>query len=266
MNAPTDFQNTVLAFDNCSRLWLIVNYTEINNDAVYTNAVNLSALPSHFGYSGAVDMSVDELEIRDYTLDYVYPMRELNVTSRSAIECLNDKYTHLDPDAFKTNYGIQIPDSHRWASKLFNEGFDPSISDINCTVEELKGVYGTYYINFVYEITFKCDIDVPEKAAKDYFEYFGKQEPIKKGDTLRYKSMNLIYFQNGKKESMFFTDKLEGMGTNLGNRTKGAYGNYDDLLISISSLTNNAEDKRFSNPGEFENYVFNVVEPKKNQK
>jgi len=56
------------------------------------------------------------------------------------------------------------------------------------------------------------------------------------------------------------------MGTNLGNRIKGAYGNYDDLLISISSLTNNAEDKRFSNPGEFENYVFNVVEPKKNQK
>lgn len=59
------------------------------------------------------------------------------------------------------------------------------------------------------------------------------------------------------------SDKLEGMGTNLGNKIKGAYGNYDDLLISISSLTNNVEDKRFSNTGEFENYVFNVVEPKK---
>ena len=252
--------------------------TTKDKDAVYENYVDIRELPensaTYMETSDMLDMTEEELNATNYKIDYVCPVRELNLSSAGLIENIGKKYKSIGSTIFERESDATfptciVPNCYKWAEDLFGKGFNKNLSTINYSVEELDGKNGNAYVNYDFNITFNEDIDVPNNDLylynpnTEFCQKYGMQKDIKKGDTLNYKALYIIRFNSitdrYKKENLKFdllADEQTGMGADSDNVVNGLKHNYNDVYKSISSLGREKEDKTFNNMDEFEDFVF----------
>ena len=226
-------------------------YTTSNNDAVYENYVDIRNLNnnavSYITTNDMFNMSDEDLEKTNYKIDYVYPVRELNLTSNIEV---GTKYSSMTRATFMCDHNIVIPDCYKWASSRFSNDFNDNVSDIWYSYQELKGINGNYYLNYDFDMRFNKDIILSGNVLNS--EY-GVQESIKNGDELHY---NALYVLDNNNNLVLIADEQTGMGSNCDNVKKTVMYNYNDIYKKISEL-DNKETKTFTDMDEFKDYIFN---------
>lgn len=241
------------------------SYAKIKKDAVCENYVDLNQLPDCSATSimtgDMVGMSEEELANTNYKLDYVYPVRELKLSSGGVIENIGTGYTSMTTATFRHDRAIIIPDCYKWAENYFGSGFDSYLSTINYTLQELKGINGNYYVNYDFNIEFNEDINVPGgitfDASNEFYQKYGTQKSIKEGDSLNYKALYIMrYDQDNNKIFDLLADEQTGMGSDSENVQLKVKHNYGNVYKNIESLDRNNESKEFSSMDEFEDFIF----------
>ena len=232
----------------------IINYSssllsraKSNDDAVYENYVNLS------------NLAIDDINDLENDIDYVYPTRSLKL-SNSIKDSFGMEYAAFPTGVFKWSRDKIVPDSYRWAENYFGEEFNNNLSTIKFSIDELKSNNDNYYVNCDLNITFDKDIDIPNGIKyldnNNFYETYGMQKPIKKGDKLNYKALYLLdYDENGNKKLILIADEQTGIGSDCDNIKNNVKHNYNDVFKSLSSIE--IESKTFSNEEEFEEYLDN---------
>ena len=71
-----------------------------------------------------IKMTDEELEKSNFNKDYVYPIRELKLTSENIIKNINSGYTAMTTRTFRQNNNIPIPNCYKWAENYFGIGFN----------------------------------------------------------------------------------------------------------------------------------------------
>ena len=211
-----------------------------------------------------IKMTDEELEKSNYNKDYVYPIRELKLTSENIIKNINSGYTAMTTRTFRQNNNIPIPNCYKWAENYFGIGFNENISTIKYSIQELEGIYGNEYVYYNFNITFNDVINVPSSKALGLSEEqrnkYGMQKPIKKGDFLNYKA---IFIKRAKSDGNNYFELIansySGMGEDCNNIKNEIKNNLDKVYKTISTIKdNNAEkSKTFNNKKDLETYILN---------
>lgn len=209
-----------------------------------------------------IKMTDEELKKSNYNKDYVYPIRELKLTSESIIKNINSGYTTMTPRTFRQNNNIPIPNCYKWAENYFGIGFNENISTIKYSVQELEGIYGNEYVYYDFNITFNDVINVPNSKAfglnEEQRNKYGMQKPIKKGDFLHYKALFIKRLDNeGNNYFELLANSYSGMGEDCDNIKNELKSNLDNVYKTISTIKDDKQSKTFNNKNELENYILN---------
>lgn len=211
-----------------------------------------------------IKMTDEELKKSNYNKDYVYPIRELKLTSENIIKNINSGYTAMTTRTFRQNNNIPIPNCYKWAENYFGIGFNENISTIKYSIQELEGIYGNEYVYYDFIITFNDVINVPSSKALGLSEEqrnkYGMQKPIKKGDFLHYKA---IFIKRVKSDGNYYFELIansySGMGEDCNNIKDEIKNNLDNVYKTISTIKDNNDEKSktFNNKKDLETYILN---------
>ena len=246
----------------------IESYVTKEEDTVYSKYVDLKELEDNAeeAYNtGNLDLCQFKNKI-----DYVAPVRKLNLTSEDAIESRDTKYTPITSYVFKRDPHIVIPNKYKWAEEYFGYKFDDKLATIKYSITELESINGNEYVDYKYNIEFYKNVNFTEVKPKEMNKLvnkFGTQTSIEKGDSLTYNALYRVrYDAKGKQILDLIANEQTGMGSNNDNVKKIIKHNYNDIYKNINELKDAKESKTFKNEKEFDNYILNKKKVKNNTK
>ncbi len=211
-----------------------------------------------------IDYSVIEGE--QTSPELVYPLREIHFTSQE----LGDKdYKNMTVATFAHDNNIVIPNCYKWAEGYFGKKFSHSIGTIKYDIEELEGVYHNHYLSYEYTIKFKKSINLPTPVTyfedNEFFEKYGEQKSIQKGDELKYKVLyRIVPTEDNRIVLQTIANEFEGMGEDSYNIKEQIKNNYTDAYKNITEL-GITESKEFGTFLEMNSYI-NKTEKNKSRK
>lgn len=197
------------------------------------------------------NLSDEELKKTNYKKDYLYSVR-----SGIFVDNLRTKFTNdlkgedtISEGWSRGNTTLIVPDSYKWAEKLLLNYY--TNADTTIIIDELHGHNGNNYVYYECKIEFPRDIKGEIKVDEEFYEKYGWQRGINKGDTIHYKALYLVV----KDELKVIASEQTGIGSDCDNVKKELKGNINEIMMPISELGNDKKSKEFENYDEFRDYI-----------